>query len=407
MTDHTAARPARAERAKARPRPPQPALTNDEATWQPSDQHSPSITSASVLSLQRTVGNSAVNGLLQRQVFFKQMTGERTSATADQVTNWLRQGSVSIAPDDITAMISHPDEFTFNWAYGQTDFSKKLRELKHAVWMITEYQRLLRQVQKDPSAKYGPLLSHEQTVRNPLFKHYNLTDNNMVWRFTSTPSESIWISPGVSYEEIIEVSARHSGGNDKSNPHVKTLSFGRNIGALMGTAASKGGDKQVTNIIDKAEYLFGIDIGSLAAKGVSAHPATSRAISLFETEYILVSTPGNPPLSLDELATVKYANPFKGTQAGLLKKVNAGGLPQYQAAVDKMGTIAPGATEGVQQMSKAQIDAILVQAQAATTAANAFSGMVRDKEDVSQQEIAAAIPKYIEMMTAELKKLQK
>ena len=99
---------------------------------------------------------------------------------------------------------------------------------------------------------------------------------------------------------------------------MRTLSFARNLGAIIGVALSRGGDKQVLNIVDKASYLYGIDMASLRGKGITAHPALGRGISLFETEYVLVSTPGNPARTLNELATVKLNNPFLGQVRSLL-----------------------------------------------------------------------------------------
>ena len=98
----------------------------------------------------------------------------------------------------------------------------------------------------------------------------------LYWRFTTTPSqEFVRISADTDAEQVLRVVAAHSGGNDKSNTAVKTLSFARNIGALIGTALSTGGDKHVLNIMDKAAYLYGIEISSLAGKGITAHPAVA------------------------------------------------------------------------------------------------------------------------------------
>ena len=128
------------------------------------------------------------------------------------------------------------------------------------------------------------LARHEDTLtpqQAPYLSHYRFFSDNMIWRFTTQPSDDlVYIAPGTTHQEVADVVAAHSGGADKSNPNVRTLSFGRNPGALMGVAASLGGDKKVLNIIDKAEYLYGIDIGTLARHGISAHPAgTARLIS--------------------------------------------------------------------------------------------------------------------------------
>lgn len=200
------------------------------------------------------------------------------------------------------------------------------RDVYHRVWLENERHTLegaqAQAREKKPPTTLAPLLFHEEVFSGELaevFKHFNAFDPNMLWRFTSTPSqESVEIKAGTSYPEILEVIAAHSGGNDKSNEQVRTLSFARNLGAIIGVALSKGGDKQVLNIVDKASYLYGIDMASLRGKGITAHPALGRGISLFETEYVLVSTPGNPARTLNELATVKLNNPFFGQVRTLL-----------------------------------------------------------------------------------------
>jgi hypothetical protein len=255
------------------------------------------------------------------------------------------------------------------------------------------------------------LLFHSGAQGEEMFKHFKLDDNNMLWRFTSTPSEEyIKIEQGTTYEEILRVIASHSGGNDKSNPNVKTLSFGRNLAALIGTAASKGGDKHVTNIIDKAAYLFGIDIGSLAGKGITAHPAMGRAISLFESEYVLVSSPGNPPVTLEELATAKYENPFRGKEADRMLKGDPSQKSQFESVVEEMGTKTAEAVSGLQRMDPARVARIVKQAEAVTAAANEYAGLVKDKTSMSPQEpkvlekITTSVKEYIKLINENLKK---
>ncbi len=68
--------------------------------------------------------------------------------------------------------------------------------------------------------------------------------------------------------------------------------------------------------MDKAAYLYGIEIGPLASSGITAHPAVGRAISLYESEYVLIGTPRAPKLSLAALATIRLKNPFKGKAKG-------------------------------------------------------------------------------------------
>ena len=192
-----------------------------------------------------------------------------------------------------------------------------------------------------------PLAMHEATAGNPVFSHFAALDSEfgdkpVMWRFTTTPSqEFVEISEKSDAAEVLRVVAAHSGGNDKSNPNVKTLSFARNIGALIGTALSTGGDKHVLNIMDKAAYLYGIEIGSLASSGITAHPAVGRAISLYESEYVLIGTPGAPKVSLAALATIRLENPFKGKAEELMRGASSESNRFFGAVVSEMTSTAP------------------------------------------------------------------
>lgn len=221
-----------------------------------------------------------------------------------------------------------------------------------------------------------------------------------IWRFTSKPdTEAIRISGSVDIGTIIDVIGRHSGGNDKTNDDVRTSSFCRNIGAMLGTAASTGGDKNVLRIINSAEYLCGLDIGTLADHGISAHPALCRMISLFETEYVLVSTPGNAARSLADLATVKYPNPFKGLiqengmvtgYEGKLTITSAGWLTagdREEVVPEKLATAGTMPGDEVQQ--------ILNFAVKACAAANNQPGIVQEKEIPTPQAVTNAMTKYV------------
>jgi hypothetical protein len=237
-----------------------------------------------------------------------------------------------------------------------------------------------------------PQLAPHEAMTNPkvqgLFGHYNFFDDNMIWRFTTRPTtEVVYIAPNTTQEAVAKVVAAHSGGADKSNPNVKTLSFGRNLGALMGVAASAGGDKKVLNIADKAEYVYGIDIRSLRRYGITAHPATARLISLYETEYVLVSTPGDKARTLDELATVKYANPFKsGAIRELLSQEERQGRG-VRAAQASMPPVAAEEVSGVQSMDLAKARRILAYAMEAKKAASALAASVKDKEGIADPEL--------------------
>ncbi|MGH3939817.1 MAG: hypothetical protein ACRDTG_14550 [Pseudonocardiaceae bacterium] len=192
-----------------------------------------------------------------------------------------------------------------------------------------------------------PLIDHALATFQDRFEHYSRLDGlfqelfqktEIIWRFTSTPSaEKIFLASDVTPSEVVETIAKHSGGAEKSNARVLTLSFGRNPGALFGTALSGGGDPHVLNIIDKAAYLYGIDISTLPRKGITAHPAAGRAISLYETEYVLVGTPGMGEKTLDELATMKLLNPFQGEAIKLSEEWGFKSAELMKAIVEEMG----------------------------------------------------------------------
>lgn len=333
-------------------------------------------------------------GLLQRKIVFRQPTGELTEPRLDEVRTWLRNGGYSIPSSEpgVQSMFNDSVRLEYRWAYGQKDFVSDLEGLKrhdtHRKWLTEARQNY------QMEGNLLPLSFHEE---NP-FAHYKFFDENMIWRFTSRPSEeSVYIAESTSYEEIIRVIAAHSGGNDKSNPNVKTLSFARNLGAIIGTAASSGEDKHVTNIVDKAEYLFGIDIRTLKFRDITAHPAAGRMISLFETEYVLVRTPGLPPLSLDALATVKYRNPFKGRAWSLAEEVNKGRqIPSRPLIEEKMGTVAPQQIR-TEDMDPQLRDAIIDYSKKVTQSANLRFGSVIDKEPIlspSLQQVVKTISGY-------------
>ncbi|HVI72256.1 MAG TPA: hypothetical protein VM656_12320 [Pyrinomonadaceae bacterium] len=278
------------------------------------------------------------------------------------------------------------------------------RNLRHALWL---------------RSKGGTkLMSHRDMVDEKrsaaLFEHFNFFDQHMIWRFTSLPhTECLYIARDASHEEIAEVVARHSGGNDKRNPKVKTLSFGRNLGALIGVAASTGGDKHVLNIADKAEYLYGIDIRTLAAKGISAHPATSRFISLFETEYVLLCTPGDTH-TLDSIATVRYRNPFKDQairvmmakgeekREDVLKKDR--GMESIVAEMEKKRK-PPERVLGVLLMPDPEAKVVIDYALVAKMAATYQSAAVRTKEGFDLKTMAKpAMEKYLAKLPKKPKK---
>ena len=222
----------------------------------------------------------------------------------------------------------------------------------------------------------------------------------MIWRFTSQPSaENVYTArvdgkgKKIDYREILRVIAVHSGGNDKSNPYVKTLSFGKNPASLMGTAASIGGDKHVLNIIDKADFLYGIDINTLADKGITPHPAFARNISLFESEYVLINTPGFPPINLTQLAAKKFNNPFKGNAMELMS-INRKGTDIKQIE-SEMKPVTPEVVADSVQMPLEFAKKIIAFALKTKAAASPLSGAVQDKEPLDPHVAVNAMTMYI------------
>jgi hypothetical protein len=242
-------------------------------------------------------------------------------------------------------------------------------------------------------------------------RNYNwfATDPMILWRFTSNPgTEVIQITADQTLPQIIEVIAAHSGGADKTNPDVRTSSLCRNIGALLGTAASAGGDKKVLNIINKAEYLIGIDASSLAARGVSAHPALSRLISAVETEYVLVPTPGLPALSISDLSAIRVRNPFQnriswtgdvdGSDAKLAVEPFDGYKKMYEAPMMPVGACAlAGALPG-----SLTPDAVLRFAAAYSVAARTWSHGIMDKSYPGPQGMIKAPAEIMSVVSSQL-----
>jgi hypothetical protein len=247
-----------------------------------------------------------------------------------------------------------------------------------------------------PPSLAGQWCSHEDWVSRTKkngWHHYNTFDDGarqFIWRFSSKPiSECIFIAAGESIGSIIEVIGKHSGGGDKTNTKVVTSSFCRNVGALLGTAASAGGDKNVLHIINKSAYLCCIDLASLAAKGVSAHPALARAISLFETEYVLVPTPGEPKVSIAELATAIYPNPFKDriqlngeiTNSKVPVAIGAQGAYELVSTLAKeKPAVEAEVVEVAEPMPNDKVESILRFAGKSSLAATRQASVVRDKE---------------------------
>ncbi|MFI7666182.1 hypothetical protein [Nocardia sp. NPDC049526] len=246
------------------------------------------------------------------------------------------------------------------------------------------------------------------------------TDHQYIWRFSSLPStELVSIQPATAIATIIELIGEHSGGNKKNDPRVRTSSFCRNIGALIGVAASSGGDKKVLNIVNRTPYLCRIDISSLSGRGVSAVPALSRAISLFETEYVLVPTLGETHYLANTgqnviggagcLDAVIFSNPFfgcinaQGSFAGCVinQNVTIGALDElpvttpaaFNSAGQELTPVTPELI-GAIDMDAGDVVRILCYAAAVSAVATEHADVIKDKDPTTVDAISAKVAEY-------------
>jgi hypothetical protein len=279
------------------------------------------------------------------------------------------------------------------------------RDQRHRDWLDAaraEFEDALRQ-RLPPGVtdiRGRTLREHEELAEDPMAEHYaqlddsKLTGEDMIWRFTSQPqSEVIVVAEGTPFKDIYDLVGAHSGGNKKNDPRVRTLSFGRNLGALIGVAYSTGGDANVAGIAVRAEYLYGISLASLQGKGITAHPAEARMISVFETEYVLVATPGDPPRKLDDLATVRYANPFKGIDPAKGKAPLLAGK-KLNPATKQKAPEQPG--KPLDTPPRGFSSAVWEYARKAQAAATQQYHAVRDMDAAESRLIDSAMGKYIE-----------
>jgi hypothetical protein len=281
----------------------------------------------------------------------------------------------------------------------------------HQSWLTTE-QAALTGYLRDEWSTTG---AWDTQIAKLGLSHYTHTDpmgQIIIWRFTSKPkSEFVKITAGTGLPYIVKIIGAHSGGAQKNDPNVMTSSLCRNPGALFGTAASAGGDKKVLNIINKAAYLIGIDISTLAAKGVSAHPALCRVISGIETEYVLVPTPGLPQLSLDDLATYRFRNPFQGriapdgTIAGSTVKLPISDSQHgYADLCMDPSFIVPDAVDltitkaGAGTMEPGLVNRILAFAVKASPAATTMSAIIQEKEPSGLNGLLQAAQMFVRYM---------
>lgn len=273
------------------------------------------------------------------------------------------------------------------------DANMSPEDRRHFVWFTLERAAYERGVGRDHAGLKGDTLRwHEQTIKDPSLAHFSaldrLTDPNMLWRFTSQPTKDvIKVDHDVPFSKIIELIGAHSGGKRKDDPSVRTLSFARNLGALIGTAYSAGGDANVASIVVRAEYLYGVDITKLKGTGITAHPAETRLISLFESEYVLVATPGDPQQTLEELATVKLKNPFKS------------GSPLFQTKIlAELKGAAPTPDQPSPDLKMMHPDVardLKAYAQKVAGAATKQSGVVMSKDRALRRDIEASMRAYI------------
>jgi hypothetical protein len=356
-----------------------------------------------LLALQGLAGNQAVGALIppsiQREVVRERnerprdiVLDERSpiAVRASVVYDYLEQhhGGSPFTFAELKSLVASDPTLVNALRTGVTatlrDYALHVLQLERPA-VQTVHEDFLREFSEleDEAFKLLPLLDHALAATYRDFAHYSRLDHlfenrQLIWRFTSTPSaEVVFVDANVSPREVVEIIAKHSGGADKSNPNVITLSFGRNLGALFGTAMSAGGDPHVLNIIDKAAYLYGIDISSLASHGITAHPAVGRAISLYETEYVLVGTPGMPATTLEALAEVRVQNPFLGRAITISDTAKFKTLQSMKRIEHEMGVKAVEARH-LRSLPTGIADAIIEEARAIAGVATHFQESIQN-----------------------------
>ncbi|MEV0758654.1 hypothetical protein [Nocardia sp. NPDC050435] len=274
-------------------------------------------------------------------------------------------------------------------------------------------------------AQWSPHKDWSVTVRDKKLNHFTALDwdpdHPYIWRFTSLPStELVSITAGTGFGTIIQLIGEHSGGNMKTDPRVRTSSFCRNIGALLGVAASAGGDKKVLNIINRTPYLCRIDLTTLPAKGITAAPALYRAISLFETEYVLVPTPaqtyyladtGNVPGGAGCLNAALFHNPFYGCidPGGTFRPFLVGDdlsisldsdlfikpAGDFARAAQELPPVTPEAgVQNVSDLDPGDVVRIVCYAQAISEAASEVAALVLNKDPMLLSKTMEHVAKY-------------
>jgi hypothetical protein len=293
------------------------------------------------------------------------------------------------------------------------DQIRQERDARHMRWLDGERARFEATLGGDPRGQ--TLRTDPEMRRQKHAEHYRELDQliglpDVIWRFTSNPqSEVIKIDANVGFSQVVEIVNKHTGGNKKDDGRVRTLSFGRNLGALIGVAYSKGGDPNVAEIAVRAEYLYGVPLRSLQGQGITAHPAESRLIGIFETEYVLLATPGDPPRKLDDIAPIKLRNPFKdmdgkeGRERLLEGKKLAS--EQLESAVGKQEDKAPPraveVSSGPLRNAPPQFSATVREyARRIQAAATEMSGSVRMEEGADGGPIDAALRVFQETLKA-------
>ncbi|MFQ6392343.1 hypothetical protein ACLMAJ_02695 [Nocardia sp. KC 131] len=275
-------------------------------------------------------------------------------------------------------------------------------------------------------AQWSPHKEWSTYVGDQKLNHFSAfdwdPDHTYIWRFTSLPSKQlVSIDDKTNFATIIQLIGAHSGGNMKTDPRVRTSSFCRNIGALLGVAASTGGDKKVLNIINRTPYLCRIDLTTLPTKGVTATPALYRAISLFETEYVLVPTPKatyyladtgrNVPHDAGCLNAVLFHNPFFGCIApsGTFQSCLVGDdlsisldstlfinpAENFERARLELPTVtAETGLQNVSSLDSGDIIRIVCYAQAVSEVASEISTLVLNKEQMVLSTTTVHVAKY-------------
>jgi hypothetical protein len=172
------------------------------------------------------------------------------------------------------------------------DLIRMRRDARHLRWLRrakAQFDATLRA----PDTRGLTLRMHEELTRTSSARvaseRYRAADHafggqEILWRLTDTPeTERIALPADAGFAALA------------GDPAQASPAFTRNL---------------ATAVRSTARHLYGIPVASLQGQGLTAHPDESSSEAIAATRYVLLATPGDPPRALDDLALLKYRNPF-------------------------------------------------------------------------------------------------